>query len=58
MTDWDGDGKQDWHDDYVINEVIPDKESGGGGGQGSGDGCGTFLTVLIFLAIFLKIIGR
>ena len=27
MPDWNGDGKQDWHDEYVINEVIGNKEA-------------------------------
>ena len=22
MPDWNGDGKNDWHDDYVFNEII------------------------------------
>lgn len=27
MPDWDGNGKNDWHDDYVFNEII-NKKSG------------------------------
>lgn len=27
MPDWNNDGKQDWHDDYAINELIPNKNS-------------------------------
>lgn len=25
MPDWDGNGKNDWHDDYVFNEIINKK---------------------------------
>ena len=25
MPDWDGNGKNDWHDDYVFNEIIKEK---------------------------------
>lgn len=27
MPDWDGDGKQDWHDDYVYHEVFRTKKA-------------------------------
>ena len=63
MSDINGDGKQDWHDDYILNEIIPDK-SGGSSGSGrkgsssSGSGNGCFITLVVaVIVLILKLLG-
>ena len=67
MPDWNGDGKLDWQDDYVINEIIPDKNDGGKSASCYG-GCSTMLAnlitaiisgimIVIFFAIWFGIMG-
>ncbi len=57
MPDWNNDGKQDWHDDYVINEIIPDKKNNNstGGHHSSGSGCA--LPAIIIFAILWGIVN-
>ena len=31
MPDWDGNGKSDWHDDSIFNEIIKEKKGASGG---------------------------
>lgn len=50
MTDWNGDGKHDFHDDYVLNEIIkkpPDETHRSRKRSSSGPG----RTVIIVMAV-------
>ena len=50
MPDWNGDGKNDWHDDYVFNEIInkPSKKSENHTKSGSSNpGCAIAMAVAI-----------
>ena len=52
MPDWNGDGKQDWHDDYTINEIIPkkkDKKSAGNAHVPHNAGC----SVAVFIGMII-----
>ena len=58
MPDWNGDGKQDRNDDYVINEIIPNKDSNNkstGSHHSSSSGCA--LPAIIIFAILWGIVN-
>lgn len=58
MPDWNGDGKQDWHDDYVINEIIPNKKNNNkstGSHHSTGIGCA--LPAIIIFAVLWGIVN-
>lgn len=59
MPDWNKDGKNDFHDDYVFNEILNGKKSnvqssGNGSGCTTEVGCTTI--VLLFALMLLKAI--
>ena len=61
MFDWNSDGKEDWHDDYVYNEVLnpkkPEKESNNQhSSSGSNYGCIVFIIVIAVAWELLKLI--
>lgn len=61
MFDWNGDGKKDWHDDYVYNEIIntkkPEKKSNNQyGSSGSNCGCIVFVIAIVVAWELLKLI--
>lgn len=58
MPDWNNDGKQDWHDDYAINELIPNKNSETNAQSGlhiASSGCA--VAVIVVIAILWGIIN-
>ena len=57
MPDWNGDGKRDWHDDYVINEVIPDKNDKSTGNYPHSWNTGCTFAILIGAAILWGIVN-
>ena len=57
MPDWNNDGKQDWHDDYVINEIIPDKKNNKSTGSHQSSGVGCTLPAIIIFAILWGIVN-
>ena len=56
MSDWDKDGKTDWHDAYVFNEIIDKKPTGShSSGSSSSSGSGWLWFILL---LFLILIGK
>lgn len=62
MTDWNNDGKTDWKDAYIFNEIIDKPESNNTYRSSSGSSGGSFFAVvvcicvgIIFLALLLGV---
>ena len=51
MTDWNGDGKRGWHDDYVYNEILNSKKLGTTSLYNGKDSNSTGPTIIILIAI-------
>lgn len=56
-TDWNGNGKHDWSDDYIDYKLSSSQKgsggSGGGGGNGSTSlGCAAVILVFMLIGIF------
>ena len=59
MPDWNGDGKRDWHDDFVYNEILNTKKSDGSsrGSANSKSSAGTTIIIVIVIVILWEIIN-
>ena len=51
MFDWNNDGKNNWHDDYVYHELIPNKENNHKQTPLTSNGCGCLFPVILILLI-------
>lgn len=51
MPDWDGNGKQDWHDDYVFHEVFNTQKQSNSNNQHTSGSSGMGRTIAIILAV-------
>ena len=51
MFDWNNDGKQDWYDDYTINEIIPEKKHTCDSDGNYQHSCNTKCTLAIVIGI-------
>lgn len=55
MPDWNKDGKNDFHDDYVFNEILNGKKSNNQSSS-NGSGCSTeagCTTIIVLFALML-----
>lgn len=54
-TDWNGNGKHDWSDDYIDSKLSSSqKDSGGGGGGNNGSsplGCSALILIFMLIGI-------
>ena len=59
MPDWNGDGKRDWHDDYVYNEILNTQKSGKASvnSTNSTNNARTTIIVLIVIAVLWELIN-
>lgn len=59
MPDWNGDGKHDWHDDYVYNEILNTKKSAASSnsGRSSTSNARTTIVVLIVIVVLWELIN-
>lgn len=59
MPDWDGDGKHDWHDDYVYNEILNTKKPAASSNSGinSASNARTTIVVLIVIVVLWELIN-
>ena len=58
MPDWNGDGKNDWHDDYVFHEIInkPSKKSSNHSNHASSNS-GCSICVVIAIVVIWELIN-
>ena len=59
MPDWNGDGKHDWHDDYVYNEILNTKklDKSSVNSTNSTNNARTTIVVLIVIAVLWELIN-
>ena len=59
MPDWNGDGKRDWHDDYVYNEILNTKKPAASSNSGMNriSNGRTTVVVLIVIAVLWELIN-
>ena len=59
MSDWNGDGKNDWHDDYVYNEILntPKSDKSSVNSTNGTNNARTTIIVLIVIAVLWELIN-
>lgn len=51
MSDWDGDGKQTYKDDYVYHEILNGGKGSGSSKHNSNSGAGKAIVIAIIIAV-------
>ena len=57
MTDWNNDGKTDWKDAYIFNEIINDSESNNTYRSSSGSSGGSFFAVVVCVCVGILLLA-